>query len=291
MDELNRDAAQRSSLALPPELNFLAPFVVDEMIRVGKPNDGGYVIPRSSTLEVDTLVSLGVSTDWSFDQHFKRLNPHIQIHAYDHTISEDLFRRSYQRGLVHFLLGTISRADLSERRTLLRSYRAFFSGDARHFAERIHNRLDTPRDITIDKVLARTTSNRIFLKIDIEGSEYRIIDSLLGNAARIVGMVIEFHDTDPLRQVFCRAVKRLQEAFDIVHFHANNFGAVAEDNLPEVVELTFARAAVARVGRRSHLPLAGLDNPNNPRRPDYEISFSPWPSATTEAPRQRCSHS
>jgi hypothetical protein len=276
VDELNRHPAKQVSLALPTELNFLAPFVVDEMVRVGKLNDGGYVIPKSSTLEVDTLISLGVSTDWSFDQHFKRLNPQIEIHAYDHTISEDLFRRSYQRGVVHFLLGRISRADLSEQRNLLRSYRSFFSTDARHFKERIHNRLDALHDATIDKVFERTISNRIFLKIDIEGSEYRIIDSILKNADRIVGMVIEFHDTDPLRQVFCHAVKKLQREFDIVHFHANNFGAVAEDNLPEVLELTFARgAAVRRVDRRSLLPLPGLDNPNNPRKLDYEIRFSP----------------
>jgi Methyltransferase FkbM domain len=275
MDELNQDPGRRVSLALPTELSFLAPFVIGEMIRVGKLNDGGYVIPRDSTLAVDTLVSLGISTDWSFEQHFKKLNPQIQVHAYDHTISEDLFRRSYQKGVVHFLLGRISRADLSERRNLFRSYRAFFSTDARHFKERIHNRLDARHDVTIDKVLERTTSNRIFLKIDIEGSEYRIINSILKNADRIVGMVIEFHDTDPLRQVFRQAVEKLQGKFNIVHFHANNFGGVAEDNLPEVLELTFAReAAERRVGRRSLLPVPGLDHPNNPRNPDYEIRFS-----------------
>src|SRR5215469_18384532 len=95
MDEVNRDPMEQVSLELPSELNFLAPFVVDEMVRLGKVNDGGYVIPKGFILEVDTLVSLGVSTDWSFDQHFKRLNPQVQIHVYDHTISEGFFRLHY----------------------------------------------------------------------------------------------------------------------------------------------------------------------------------------------------
>ena len=72
------------------------------MVRLGKVNDGGYVIPKGFILEVDTLVSLGVSTDWSFDQHFKRLNPQIQIHVYDHTISENFFSATllHRRGAV-----------------------------------------------------------------------------------------------------------------------------------------------------------------------------------------------
>jgi len=275
MDELKKSPANRGNLTVPSELNFLAPLIVGELIRIGNLNDGGYVIPKRSILEVDTLVSLGVSTDWSFDEHFKRLNPRLQIHAYDHTISEKFFRRRVRRKILPFLLRKIPRNDFTERLRALRSYRTFFSGDVKHFAERIHNRADTPRDATLDRVFARTSSSKIFLKIDIEGSEYRIVDSILKYVDRIEGIVIEFHNTDPLREVFCKAVKKLQTKFDVVHVHGNNYEPVAEDNLPEVLEVTFAKTEAVRTGERRYLlPLPGLDNPNNPARPDYELQFS-----------------
>jgi hypothetical protein len=267
--------ADRISESLPPNLAFLAPVDVDGLIRVGNEHDGGYVVPEDTVQEVDAVLSFGVSTDWSFEEHFKQLNSKVEIHAYDHTVGEQRFLRAYQRGIIKWLLRRTSLSDVRRRRRILRSYRIFFPSQAIHFEEAIHARNSTPGHATIDKVFRRTKSHRIFLKIDIAGSEYSIIDDILRYADRIKALVIEFHETIALRDTFCSAVKRLQREFQIVHVHGNNFSQAASDGLPNVMEITFVHgAAPSSARRRRSLPLASLDSPNDPKSPDHPLRFN-----------------
>ena len=39
-----------------------------DLIRLGKNNDGGYLIERESVKSVNSLISMGISTDWSFEK-------------------------------------------------------------------------------------------------------------------------------------------------------------------------------------------------------------------------------
>lgn len=261
---------------LASELTFLAPVEVDGLTRVGNPRrDGGYVVPGVAVRESDTLISFGVGTNWSFESHFRQLNPAAEIHAYDHTVGELRFRRDYQRGLVKLLLARTSLAELRDRSRIWRSYRAFFPSEATHFQEEIHHGGTKSTYASIDKVFGRTRSERIFLKVDIEGCEYSIIDDVLRYAPRITCIAIEFHDTEALRDTFCSAVRRWQRAFHIVHLHGSNLNHVAPDGLPNCVEMTFATGPAPRDAKlRSCLPLAGLDSPNNPKQPDRDIRFN-----------------
>ena len=68
-------------LVLSTELRFLAPTAVDDLIRIGSADDGGYVVPRSVVPDVDFLLSFGVNVDWSLDKDPERLNPAIGIHS------------------------------------------------------------------------------------------------------------------------------------------------------------------------------------------------------------------
>lgn len=260
---------------LPRDLMFLAPIESDGLARVGSPHrDGGYVVPAAAVRESDTLISFGVGTHWSFESHFKQLNPAAEIHAYDHTVGELRFRRDYRRGLVKLLLVRTSLADVRKRWRTWQSYRAFFPSHATHFQEEIHHGGTKSTYASIDKVFARTLSRRVFLKIDIEGCEYSIIDDVLRYAERIKCIAIEFHDTEALRDTFCSAVKRWQRAFHIVHLHGTNLNHVAPDGLPNCVEMTFAAGrAPSHAKLRSSLPLAGLDSPNNPNQPDRRLRF------------------
>jgi hypothetical protein len=261
-------------LTIPPSLNSIAPFVTDRLTRIGKINDGGYVIPESVIAETDFLISFGISDDWSFEEHFRQLKPTVHIHAYDHTVSAQAFAIELVFALARLLSGRGSFKDVLDRAQILKSYKAFFTGTVTHFRERIYNRVEAPFDVTLDKVFGRTTSSSVFLKIDIEGCEYRIIDHVIEYSDRIVGIVIEFHDTDPLRPVFDASIRKLQERFTIVHVHANNYGGVAQDNLPDFLELTCVRTSrVRHDGKRRNLPLPIVDYPNNPRKPDYAMSF------------------
>jgi hypothetical protein len=269
---------------LPSDLSFLAPVETDHLIRVGNEHDGGYVIPESAVKDVDILLSFGVNTDWSFEESFKDLNSDVKIHAYDHTVGERRFARDYRRGIVKWLLRRTSLSDVRHRHEVLRSYKSFFPSHATHFEEAIHARNKKPGHATMDKVFSRTNSQCVFLKVDIEGTEYSIIDDILRYAPRIRGIAIEFHETQALRDTFRSAVERLLTEFYIVHIHGNNLNHAAPDGLPNVVEITFAKGPPPRNAlRRSSLPVAGLDSPNNPRSPDHPIQFSEGaPEAASE---------
>ena len=59
----------------------------------------------------------------------------------------------------------------------------------------------------------------VFLKIDIEGAEYRILNCLIKHTKQISGLVIELHSVD----VHIDRIKDFIEKFPlpIVHTHAN----------------------------------------------------------------------
>jgi len=52
---------------------------------------------------------------------------------------------------------------------------------------------------------------------------------------------MEFYDTDPLMTLFISGVKKLQEKFDLVHLHVNNYGNLAGNRFPEVLKITIIK--------------------------------------------------
>jgi hypothetical protein len=264
-----------ASLNIPSDLYFLAPVVVGDLVRVGSANDGGYVIPLSLIEKSEIVVSFGLSDNWSFEEQFKKINPCVRIHAYDHTVSGSVFGLSLLRGILKLPFGKLPAGNLSRRWTLFSSYHRFFTKDSRHFRERVNSRPDIHRGATPSIAFQRARSDRIFLKVDIEGDEYQIINDLIKYVDRIDGLVIEFHQTGEKRSLFIESVRLLQLVYDIVHLHANNFGPVGVDDLPEALELTFAKKSnLDHHPKRDRLPLPTLDAPNNPCKPDFQITFA-----------------
>ncbi len=44
-----------------------------DLVRVGKDNDGGYLICKKSLKETEYLLSFGISDDFSFEENLKEL--------------------------------------------------------------------------------------------------------------------------------------------------------------------------------------------------------------------------
>ena len=261
---------------LPPSLAYLRPVVVDDLVRLGGGTDGGYLLPQRLLGEIDAVLSFGLATDWSFEEQLAHLHPRIPIHVYDHTVGAKTYYRAAKSRSLKFLGGRTSFADVRTRWKTYIDYGRFFSGGHRHYAERVFNRRDNANDATLDIAFGRLSDARhVLLKIDIEGGEYRILPALGRFADRIDLLAVEFHDTDPLRPVFEAQLRALLEHFAIVHLHGNNIAGVAEDGLPDALEISFAnKRHRLSEQRRDRLPLAGLDQPNDPKRPDYELVFT-----------------
>ena len=117
--------------------------------------------------------------------------------------------------------------------------------------------------------LNRKTSKINILKIDIEGSEYRILDGIIANHKKLSGLVIEFHDCD----INLSKIERFIENFDLklVHIHANNHGLVDLDKkIPLALELTFSK--YCELNDQLNLPHP-LDMRNGNNREEINIEF------------------
>jgi len=271
-------------MKLAPSFEYLKPFKSD-LIRVGPQGDCGYVIPRSVAENTNGMYSIGISTNWEFEVEMVARNPKIRIRAFDRTSGWTVFAFVAIRDL---LRGDPSELDGMSLNLRLKSFLRylklsvrflrFFSGK-RLFERKWVRELSTQKsEISfMDSVQGLFGINEVMLKIDIEGGEYELSESLLklinGNSEKINSVVMEFHDTRSRRSEFEKLVRGISSVIPIVHIHGNNCVVVAPDGLPEVIEITFAKDCESKYSDTLSFPLAGLDFPNDKSLPDLSFSF------------------
>lgn len=236
-----------------------------DLVRLGRDHDGGYLVDRRSVAGAERLISFGVNDDWTFETDFRGLNP-VAADVYDHTISLQGFQRDALGSLLHPLRPRTIRRRV---RTYL-GFRAFLRDGARHHACAIgydHDRSKSLTTVLAD--LVQPGQGRIFVKIDIEGSEYRILDQIIQHADRLEGLAIELHDVDlHLDRIrdFLHAVP-----LHLCHVHANNYARIAPNGVPLALEASFTRHP-ASDPRAPVLP-HDLDQPNNARVAEIVLRF------------------
>ena len=147
------------------------------------------------------------------------------------------------------------------------AYRKFFSDKRKHIEKYVGFSSEGEKYCTLKSVLGQIISDDIFLKIDVEGAEYKFLDTLIENQKRIAGMVIELHDCD----IHMEKIRKFIDNFNLhlIHIHANNYAPIRlDDRLPLVLELTFS--SNAEITEFQALP-HWLDMPNNRFADDIEL--------------------
>ena len=235
-----------------------------DLVRIGRAYDGGYTISEKDIIETSHLISLGMDDDWSFESGFKLINE-VPIFIYDRSISKRFFLKRMIRSILRvekqFIL-------LKSIKTYL-SYISFFQDEVKHIEKFVG--IDRDGFITMDNVFKETDSNKIFLKIDIEGGEYRLLDSIIENQNRLTGMVMEFHDCD----LHIALIENFLSKFSLslVNIHANNCGPIDDrTGLPVALELSFSSQAVASNEFCSYPN--SIDQTNNPFEDEIILNFS-----------------
>lgn len=117
-------------------------------------------------------------------------------------------------------------------------FKIFFRGDHRHIAKFVGLAVGGSF-VGFSDIVDRVNGRTAFLKIDIEGYEYRILNDLIDFAEHISGCVIEFHDCDLHLDKIVDFVERF--GLNLVHVHPNNHARVNEHGVPLSLELTFTR--------------------------------------------------
>jgi hypothetical protein len=244
----------------------LRPVAVDALWRLGQDNDGGYVVDSASVLNSDLLLSFGVADDWSFEEDFLKRQA-VPLDAFDGSIDAKLHLKRLLKSMA--MINKPRR--FVERWQKLMSFRRFFRGERRY--HKIMVGAASVKSTPLSQVIETYAGDRrkhVFIKCDIEGCEYRLLDDLVDYAEIVEGLAIEFHDVDHNLQKIIDFAGRFP--LDICHCHVNNALGVAANGLPYLLELTFTR----RTGRQrgpATLPCP-LDQPNNPRQEDISIAFT-----------------
>ena len=240
--------------ALKPKKNFL-------LKRVGKDNDGGYLVDLNSIKNSKSLISFGINDDWSFEESFSKLNLNCKIFCYDNNLSSYFLLKNFFKNLFFFRL-RFKDIYLYFKKIILFYY--FFKKNSLkktmisyNFLKNLinDNHFDTP----------------IFLKVDIEGWEYRILNDILKIREILSGLVIEFHNVDLHLDKIVDFVNKIN--LELIHVHANNAGIPKLDlnNNPTVIELTFSKDPV--IVSNKYITPNSLDQRNNMNLEDILITF------------------
>lgn len=196
-------------------IRMLVPVAVEPtLIRVGGPDDGGYLLPNDLN-GIGAAVSPGISTEISFDLDMAARG--IPVYMADASVNGP----PIDHPKFHFQ----------------KKYLDVFE-DHENF------RLDT-----LCSQISPADTDRI-LQMDIEGAEYRVLldasDEVL-KSFRV--MLIEFHDLDRMLSAFpFKLIKatfqKLLRHHHIVHIHPNNVCTpIVRGNIeiPPIMEFTFYR--------------------------------------------------
>jgi len=224
--------------------------------RVGKNNDGGYVICNLPGT-YDLFISGGVSNDISFENQFLNLYPSLKCYAFDGTVNS--LPTIGQR--ITFVKKNLGKHESAETTNL----KQYMDGH-----------------------------ENIFMKIDIEGHEFRLFPELENYMSKIKQLVVEIHSPGDIKlhpkyfkglddidhQVMFNMFSMINKTHTLVHVHANNgcMTHVYDDIiLPNVFECTFVRNdfVTSKVVNKTPLPLS-IDMKNINSKPDYFINYYPF---------------
>ncbi len=140
---------------------------------------------------------------------------------------------------------------------------------------------DAKNSVSLDHVLRETPCQfPAFVKIDIEGAEYRVLDDLILHAANICGLAIEFHDVDLHQDRIVSFVQNFP--LTLVHIHGNNFSTVDPFETVMVIEMSFARDPI-EIASEPSIPHP-LDRPCNPAEPEIQLFFEPTETTDRKSP-------
>ena len=257
------------------------PYYKTKLLRVGKNNDGGYLIPENAIKDTKVLYSMGLSDDWSFEEHFLNINNEAKIFTFDGSVTFKFWIKNFILNFIDLISFKQSLKIFLKKSKCFFEYRSFFAKkNVIHIKKNIEEQVtDNPtikqeNSISINRILHENGNNNFSMKIDIEGNEYRIIDDLVENQEGLNFLVIEFHNVDLMESHIKNFIKNLN--LDLVHIHVNNYGVTNKRGFAKVIEFTFSNSKynVQRTNNDFKFPDRSIDQPNNQNFEDIKVNFT-----------------
>jgi hypothetical protein len=119
----------------------LKPKHLYDLTRLGRNNDGGYLVEKNSLKVSKALISFGLSFDWSFEKDFYSFHNKAPIHCYDHTVKYSAIKKFSRRSLLNIVnikyLSLLGFKNIIKFFFLARDYKKFFTSNRFHFRSSI----------------------------------------------------------------------------------------------------------------------------------------------------------
>lgn len=234
-----------------------------DLIRLGPPRDGGYVVSRAAVLAASHLISGGLADDWAFEAAFRELNP-IPVDVYDGTMGWTFWAAHAGRAATQLAQHPSTEAVRDLARYL--AYRRFFA--QRGVTHIRRNLTATGAGSTgLLHAIDSLPAGDVFVKLDIEGGEYSLLGSLVARSARITGLVMEVHSVDTHAEQLAQFVARFDDHI-LTFVRDNNAGGVDPEGQPRMLEMTWTRRDLFEKGEPALAPLTydNVEDPSDVRR-------------------------
>lgn len=249
----------------------LRPIQTDDLFRLGSKHDGGYVCSVQSIKASKYLISLGVGDNWDFEKDFIKMAPvdSKQI-LVDYSVGWKSWIKSIARKWINHEYGFATKC-----RSILGPilFRKFILTSNIFFLKKMVGSTGE-NGISMDQIFEYCIGEKCYIKIDIEGYEYRILNSLVPFLPNISGISIEFHDYDIHQD---RVLSWLAEinrfGFEVIWINANNYAGVDAFNTPHVIEMTLVKREFISNEGGVGSGTTQLTTPNNPKKPPIHLSY------------------
>lgn len=205
------------------------------LVRLGSARDGGYLVDQR-LLGCD-LLSFGIAGDWQFEKDWwASAESGIRIVTFDGSI-----------GTLQFV-GTAIASSFRLNKPALAfrnwmnviDYHRFLRSKTSFHRKYITCDLSNHNHETFANALRHQgLQYPVFLKIDIEGAEYQLLDAIIQNQQDLTGLAIEFHNPITNIERISEFVAHLN--LNVVNVHANNcLPKNNHENIEPSIEVSFS---------------------------------------------------
>ena len=257
-------------------LKYILPLKCEDLIRLGNKNDSGYIVSKRAIKNSNTMISLGMANNWSFENEFLKINQKNCVYIYDHTVDLSYFFLNLFKSIKRFLYFKSSLENISNKFKDLQNYISLKkSNRIHHFQKKISDK-NLQIEIRLNEILKEFKNKKVILSIDIEGDEFKLLNDILNFNKNIHMIVIEFHFLNKKKKKFEKIVKKLKEKFNIIHIHGNNYTSFCTDGLPVTLEMTFINKNLYPITKKTLIkkfPIKNLDYPNLNDKEDLKFYY------------------
>lgn len=262
-------------------VDLLRPVPPADLIRMGRNYDGGYVFSSASLQRCDYFISCGLSYDWSFEIELKAQRPDMPIVAYDKT-------SGFNTTMLYWIFKNLGKvaaypirslgvqdtpAESLGKISMMLRMNKIFSGNLKFVKK--HIGVQNGNGVqSLGELLSGGKSYGV--KLDVEGTEYELLDTLVDQLPGIELLLIEFHGVEEYAATIEPFLKAIRTTHYVQHVHGNNYDRVNRFGFLNSIELTIARKDASftnATGKPPAYPIDGLDFPNDRRKPDFGFSF------------------